>query len=197
MGTPQTISSLSLQEEVAFLVRSIDPKLLSAFSESLCRAIKEQRSLYVFGNGGATALAAHFVADLVLISQAISLPSIKASSLCENIALLTALANDFGYDDVFVRQLRPVLTKDDVVLGISTSGKSPSVLRALEFALEVGAVCLGLASKPGAAMTSLCHHALAVDSNHVYAIEIVHLCFVHLVTAQIRHLFGLPVPEVR
>jgi len=136
--------------------------------------------MYVFGNGGSAALANHIASDLI------RRPPIRVRSLCSNPALLTALANDLGYERVFAEQLRALLVKGDVVLAISASGRSKNVLRGLTFARRHGATCLGLTGKGGKAMAELCHRVVSVDSADVHAVENGHLIFMHAVIRILR-----------
>lgn len=95
--------------------------------------IKKASRVYIIGNGGSAALADHFANDLVKMC------GIKAYSLCSNTALLTSLANDNGYENIFVDQLKVYLEKEDVLVTISTSGKSKNIIKAIEYAKNIGA----------------------------------------------------------
>ncbi len=100
--------------------------------ESIVNAIKAAKRVYVCGNGGSASTANHFVNDLVKMS------GIRAYSLCANEALLTALANDNGYENVFIDQLRVYAEEGDLIIAITTSGKSENILKVKEWAEKKG-----------------------------------------------------------
>lgn len=177
----------SMRDEIGRLIRSIDLEQVALFSRIFRRAARSQNFIYVFGNGGSATLAMHLVADILQTAQARTpQPAIRVNSLCGEIGALTALANDFRYEESFSRQLSVLLRKSDVVLALSTSGQSPNVLAALAQAETQKAMRLGLVGSRGTKMMELCDHCVMVDSKVPKIIETVHLAFVQLLVEDLR-----------
>ncbi len=176
----------SFRREIASLVRSIDLGQVRLYSDIIRRAAQSDGVVYVFGNGGSAALAMHLVADMGQISQTVMGPrTIRVSSLCAEVGALTALANDYRYTEVFSRQLRVLLRKGDVVLGVSTSGQSSNILNAISEAKTHGAICLGLVGARGKKMASMCDYCVTTDSTSPKIIETVQLAFTQLLVEDI------------
>jgi D-sedoheptulose 7-phosphate isomerase len=171
-------------------LKSVDVAKVSKIADLLWEAYQADRQIFLFGNGGSAATSSHVVTDLVkgALGHKGDAPArpIRALSLTDNLALLSAWANDVGYDSVFVGQLRPYLAKDDVVVGISASGNSENVLRAVRYAREVGARSIGLSGFGGGALARLADLSLVVDSNHYGIVEDVHMQIGHIVAYYFR-----------
>lgn len=112
-------------------------ELLAATARTLARALADGRVIYICGNGGSAAQAQHFAAEFVgrfLMER----PGLPAVALTTDTSILTAVGNDYGFEEVFARQARALMRPDDILWGLSTSGKSPNVLKAFEAAHEAG-----------------------------------------------------------
>jgi D-sedoheptulose 7-phosphate isomerase len=132
-----------------------------------------------FGNGGSAADAQHFVAELVGRYQ-LERAALPAIALTTDTSILTAVANDYGYDDVFKRQVEAHARPGDIVVGISTSGNSESVLRALRRARELRAVTIGLSGGSGGKLTSAVDLAILVPSTQTARIQEGHITIIHI-----------------
>jgi D-sedoheptulose 7-phosphate isomerase len=154
---------------------------------ALERCYATGQTLFVIGNGGSAATASHLAADFTKLSAPPG-SSRRLRALCYNdsSATLTAAANDLGYDEVFVEQLRAFLQPGDVVLGISTSGRSPNVVRALEYAAGHGASVLAITGEHGTGLRALAHETLVIDSGSVQRIEDVTLVAGHMICLMVR-----------
>ena len=132
-----------------------------------------------FGNGGSAADAQHLATELVVryTRNRRPLPSL---ALTTDTSALTACANDFGFDDVFARQLEALARPGDVAIGISTSGNSPNVLKALESARRMGVVPAGLAGRDGGKMVGLAEPLLIVPSDVTARIQEMHILLGHM-----------------
>jgi D-sedoheptulose 7-phosphate isomerase len=119
------------------LKRSDATSEVEDLAQVLVATIKAGKRLIVFGNGGSAAEASHFAAELVSKCSTDHNPW-PAISLAESTSIVTAIGNDYGFEQIFSRQLEAHLQEGDLVLGMSTSGKSPNVLRALDFSLKRG-----------------------------------------------------------
>jgi len=143
--------------------------------------ITNGKQIIVFGNGGSASTASHFVCDLAKGIFTGGGPRIKALSLNDCIPLMTAWANDEGYDRVFVEPLANYLEEGDLVIGISASGNSPNVLRAIEYANSRGAVTVGLGGKGGGKLAELAQLSIVVKSDSYEEVEDIHMIIAHMV----------------
>jgi D-sedoheptulose 7-phosphate isomerase len=160
-------------------------------------AFAEQRIVYVFGNGGSAASASHLMCDINKgISEASTGIRPKVMALTDNTSLITAWANDFGYERIFSEQLKTFIKPRDVAFAISTSGDSPNVLLALETAREYGAMTVGFGGCRGGQMKSLCDVCAIVPSDNVQLVEDLHQAMIHSIFIAVREslLAGTPKP---
>jgi len=156
-------------------------KIVSVFLE----AFAEQRTVYVFGNGGSAASASHLMCDINKGASAEGKRP-RVMALTDNTSLITAWANDFGYERIFSQQLKTFIKPRDVAFAISTSGDSPNVLLALETAREYGAMTVGLGGCQGGQMKSLCDVCAIVPSDNVQLIEDLHHAMIHSIFVAVR-----------
>jgi len=148
-------------------------------------AFADQRTVYVFGNGGSAASASHLMCDINKGASAEGKRP-RVMALTDNASLLTAWANDFGYERVFSEQLKTFIKPRDVAFAISTSGDSPNVLLALETAREYGAMTVGLGGCQGGQMKSLCDVCAIVPSDNVQLVEDLHHAMIHSIFVAVR-----------
>jgi D-sedoheptulose 7-phosphate isomerase len=156
--------------------------------DQLFKAYRENRSVYVFGNGGSAALASHCACDLNKGTAIDGKRHFRVLSLTDNVPLITAWANDANYEDIFSAQLRPLIQANDIAMAISGSGNSPNVLSALRLAREVGAVTLGLGGYRGGKMAALCDVCVVAPSDNMQQIEDAHLCIMHAMFLAVANL---------
>lgn len=153
----------------------------------LLRAFEEERTVFVFGNGGSASSASHMVSDMNKgVADPASGRRMKVMSLADNVPLLTACANDHGYETVFSEQLKNFVQPGDVALAISCSGDSPNVLLALNTARQAGAFTVGLAGFAGGAMKDLCDICAVIPSDNMQHIEDVHHAVLHSMSTVLR-----------
>ena len=143
--------------------------VIAAMSHAVAESLRSGGALLAFGNGGSAADAQHIAAELSGRFER-ERRSLAAEALTVNSSALTAIGNDYGFDEIYARQLEGRARPGDVVLGISTSGNSPNVLRGLEAAREMGLVILGMTGRGGGRMASrgLCHHILMVPLSLIH-----------------------------
>jgi D-sedoheptulose 7-phosphate isomerase len=136
--------------------------------------------LLVMGNGGSAADAQHFVAEIVgrFKMERRALPAIALST---DTSILTAIGNDYGFERVFSRQVEALAAPGDLVVGISTSGNSPNVLRALELAREKGCCTVGLLGRDGGTIKDVCDLSLIVPTNDTPRVQEGHITIIHIV----------------
>lgn len=136
--------------------------------------------LLLCGNGGSAADAQHIAAEMSVKMKQVRSP-MAAIALTTNSSLLTAQANDLGFETVFSRQVASLGRKGDVLVAISTSGESPNILKSVEVARESGIKVIGLTGRGGGRLAGLCDIAIIVPSDDVPRIQEVHIAVGHLI----------------
>jgi D-sedoheptulose 7-phosphate isomerase len=160
---------------------------IDEITEVLWGAYRQDRALFVFGNGGSAALASHSACDFGKGTVTDRNRRFRVMSLTDNVPLLTAWANDHHYSEVFAEQLRPFIGQNDVALAISGSGNSENVLKGLQVAREAGARTIGLTGFQGGKMKFLCDVCVIVPSECMQLIEDYHVAVTHAVFISLRH----------
>jgi D-sedoheptulose 7-phosphate isomerase len=145
----------------------------------LLRAYEQQRTVFIFGNGGSAALASHFACDLSKGTVNGSQQRFRVMALTDNVPLMTAWANDSKYEDIFSEQLANFVRPGDVTFAISASGNSPNVLKALRVAKQAGSITAGLTGFSGGRMLAMCDACVVVRSENMQLIEDVHVSVTH------------------
>jgi D-sedoheptulose 7-phosphate isomerase len=146
------------------VLSSLDVEAIGSFIGLLLEARERGARIFFCGNGGSAAAASHFANDLAMGCQSWEKP-FRAVSLTDNIPILTAVSNDYGYDEVFVRQLQTQMEPGDVVVGISVSGNSPNVLKAIAYAKANGAFTVGLTGFDGGQLKPEAHVNLHIPTH--------------------------------
>ena len=143
-------------------------------------AIVDGKKLILFGNGGSAADAQHIAAELTgrYKSERKGLPAI---ALTTDTSALTAIGNDYGYKEIFKRQVEALANKGDVVIGISTSGNSKNVIKALKKAKKTGCKTIGLSGKDGGKMNEICDINIVVPSKDTPRIQEMHILIGHII----------------
>ena len=142
-------------------------------------AVRGGGRIVFFGNGGSAADAQHLAAELSVRYQRDRVP-IAGFALTTNTSALTAIGNDFGFEDLFARQIQALCKPDDVVIGISTSGNSANIIKALREAKKLGAVAAGFGGGDGGQMLGLADPFLLVPNNNVARIQEMHITLGHM-----------------
>ena len=159
------------------------------------QAYLDDQTLFIFGNGGSAALASHLACDLGKGAhhpgslEMSGVKRLKVLALTDNIPMISAWANDSGYEDVFAEQMRNFIQSGDVAFGISASGNSPNVLRALELAKKEGAITVGITGFQGGKMNALLDVGIVVPSENMQQIEDAHLILAHMIFLDLRRRF--------
>jgi len=158
---------------------------ISRFAEACREAISSGHTIYLMGNGGSACDCQHFAAELVGRFQK-ERQAMASVALTTDTSILTALANDYGFEVVFSRQVEALVRAGDVVVGLSTSGSSPNILRGLAKAKEKGAFTVGMTGRSGGKMKSLCDVCICIPSDVTARIQEAHLLVEHLVCQRIE-----------
>ena len=164
--------------------------VVAAAAAAVTDSLRAGKKVLLCGNGGSAADAQHIAAELAgrLRLERAGLPAI---ALTVNPSVMTALANDYGYDAVFARQVEALGRTGDVLVGISTSGTSANVVAALEAARAAGTVTVGLVGRDAGSMGELCDHLVAVPSDDTQRIQEIHIAAGHAICEIVESaLFG-------
>ncbi len=165
---------------------SIPQEEVAALAQLLLEARRRRATLYLLGNGGSASTASHAANDIAKTATPPGALPLRAVSLADNVSLLTAWANDASYENIFAAQLEQTARPGDIVLGLSGSGNSENVLRALETARRRGAMAVGLAGFAGGRLREVADLCLVVPADLHGAIEDVHLSIIHALTEALR-----------
>ena len=153
---------------------------ISRFLNILLDALESEKNIYIMGNGGSAATASHFAVDF---NKGLSYGKEKRFRficLNDNLPTLTAYANDVGYEDVFVEPLRNFLVRGEVVIGISGSGNSRNVLKAIEYANLQGALTVGITGFDGGALRKMAQYSVHIPIHDMQVTEDLHMVLDHL-----------------
>ncbi|NLE75615.1 MAG: SIS domain-containing protein [Chloroflexi bacterium] len=145
-----------------------------------------RRRIFIMGNGGSAATASHFVNDLNKLTIVPGQPRFRAMGLTDNVPLLTAWANDSGYENAFAEQLVNFVEPGDVVVAISGSGNSPNVLRAAETAHAAGAAVIGITGFDGGRLKAASDICILTSCHCMAQVEDVHMVLEHLMASTLR-----------
>lgn len=178
--------SIAVKQKV---LKELIPKI-KKFSQMSVNAYKNNGRLIMFGNGGSAADAQHLVAELVNKLN-FDRPMLDALALTVNTSVMTAIANDSSYDNVFARQIESLVNKNDIVVGISTSGNSANVIKGLLKAKEKGVTTVGMTGATGGKMKDIVNLLINVPSETTQRIQEAHILIGHIVCGIIEEeLFG-------
>jgi len=177
----ETLVSDSIRDSIRVketLLETMVP-LIAKIANLISKSIASGGKLILFGNGGSAGDAQHIAAELLGRFE-LERPAFPAIALTTNSSTLTAIANDYGYEQIFSRQIQGLANAGDVVIGISTSGNSPNVLEAIRIAKEKGAIPIGMTGEKGGQLALECTYCFQVPSSRTARIQESHIMIGHL-----------------
>ena len=178
-----------IQEYISHLQGVLERLSLADVRQSIdlvMEAYQADQQIFIIGNGGSASTASHIANDL---SKGTSIPGVRrfrAISLTDNVATMTAWSNDVSYEDVFVEQLKNLANPGDLVIGISASGNSENIIRAIRYAKDISCKTIGWTGFGGGQLQQLADVSVVVDSHDYGPVEDVHLILNHILHAWIR-----------
>jgi len=179
MTTPFSISDyLAAHERLA---RTLDTQAFEGGIDVIKAAFDAGKQIIVCGNGGSAHTASHLVTDWNKMVALATGRKFRGISLCDNVGLVTAFANDVAFDEIFSGQLKCLLDEGDLVVAISGSGNSPNVVKAVEYGNQMGVETLAVVGYDGGALKRTAKHCVWVPSFDMQLCEDVHLMFGHMV----------------
>ena len=155
----------------------------------LRNSIKNNQKIFVAGNGGSATLALHYVCDLSKNANpdwGKNVNRYKAICLSNNIGYITAISNDSAYEDIFRQQLINLASKNDILILISSSGNSPNIIKAAEYAKEAGLITIGITGFKGGRLKKICDYSAHVNSDSYEVSEDIHQIFGHFLVCWLR-----------
>jgi D-sedoheptulose 7-phosphate isomerase/D-glycero-D-manno-heptose 1,7-bisphosphate phosphatase len=173
-------------EELARAASSIDPVALHCAATILLEAYVRGAGVFACGNGGSASIANHLQCDHLKGIRTTTDLFPRAVSLSANVELLTAIANDMGYEDVFIYQLQSQSGPDDVLITVSSSGRSPNIVRALSWARDHGLRTIALTGFDGGDAKTVAEVSIHVDSANYGIVEDLHQAIMHSLAQYIR-----------
>lgn len=174
--------------DVADSLKTIDAGLVSELTEEIMNVWLREGTIYIMGNGGSAATASHFACDLSKLTISSGRRRMKAVSLCDNVPILTAWANDTHYEQVFVEQLVPFLEQKDLVIAISASGNSKNVMKALQYTGTVGAKTASMCGFQGGEASRITDYPIITYSDSMQVIEDSHSLLCHGISLDVCQL---------
>lgn len=166
----------------SFLKLKEEKELLKTFlsaTNKVIESLKNKGKIFFAGNGGSAADSQHASTELAVRFKK-NRNSINATALGTNISTVTAISNDFGYEYIFSRELEGLAKKDDIVVGISTSGNSPSIVNLLKKAKEIECITIGFTGQNGGKINQYCDYLIRCPSTEVARIQEMHGFLLHL-----------------
>lgn len=174
-------------EKLKTAIDKIDKNEIETFLKLLKAAREKNNTIFIMGNGGSASTASHFACD---IAKGVSYGKEKkfnVISLCDNLSIISAYANDISYDDIFVEQLKNQFRKGDLVIGISGSGNSKNVLKAIDFANENGGVTVGWTGYDGGKLKQMAMFSVNANVDDMQISEDIHMILTHLTMQVFGH----------
>lgn len=181
--------AFTYSEYVAQLKRTLDRmpwERMEQIVDLLDAARLAGHQVFIFGNGGSASTASHMACDLGKNTVMPGTPRLRTLSLNDNMALFSALGNDYGYENVFVEQLHNLVDTGDVVIAISASGNSPNVIKAVTLAAERGATTVGFCGFNGGKLAKIVDLAVVAENDCIEQVEDIHVILEHMITSAMR-----------
>lgn len=163
-------------------LREFDRKPLSGVLKVFERLVEREATLWVAGNGGSAAIANHTVCDVTKGTFVSGQKPLRCISLAANVPIFTALGNDIGYEEVFRTQLQYYLKPDDALLLVSSSGNSPNVVKACEYANEAGIPTIAFVGFEGGRLKDIAQHSIWIPIDNYGIVEDTHQSLIHALT---------------
>ena len=161
-------------------IDSIPAEAVERIVQRLRRAFLEQQQIFCLGNGGSAANSSHFATDLGKCSSDALGKPFRVLSLSDNTPWITALGNDYAFEDIFLRQLKNYGQPDDVVIGVSVSGNSPNLVKAFEWARAQGLTTVALVGAKRGRMAELADELIVIDETHYGRVEDAQMHVLHM-----------------
>ena len=181
-----TDCAVNVQKTDFSILAQIADAIFDAYPITDDNATNKRKRIFVAGNGGSSATASHMVNDLVKGCRVFDLPGFDAMCLSDSSAVVTCLANDFSYDDIYKIMLETYASAGDLLIVFSGSGNSPNIIKACEYAKKTGMYVIGFGGRDGGKMKPLCDICLIAPTDSMEALEDMHLIYEHALVTVLR-----------
>jgi len=159
---------------------------IEKITKAIIQAKNNGRNIFLCGNGGSASTASHMFCDLNKTATMPNKKRLRAISLVDNLAMISAIGNDLSYSEIFVEQLKNYIRPKDVLVAISGSGNSLNVIKAVKFAKKNDVMVIGFTGFNGGKLKSLCDECIIIPSDSMYRIEDMHLMLNHILVSVLR-----------
>jgi D-sedoheptulose 7-phosphate isomerase len=174
--------------ELKRTLEEISMEKVERIVEMIYEAYRDNKYVFTMGNGGSASTASHFACDLGKGTICEGKPRFRVMSLNDNMPLITALSNDFGYERVFIEQLMNLVNPGDLVISITGSGNSPNILKAVEYAKNQGAKTIGLIGFGGGVLKEMVDEHITISNTNYGQVEDIHLMLAHAISQYFKGL---------
>jgi D-sedoheptulose 7-phosphate isomerase len=174
--------------DIECMLQAVSQTHLQHVLSLLEQAYFDRRRIFIMGNGGSAATASHFALDLAKNTIEPPAQRLKAISLTDHVPLITAWSNDTAYENIFAEQLATMIEPGDVAIGISTSGNSPNVIKALLLTKQLGGVTIGLLGAEGGMIKGIVDAFVLAPGWNIEQEEDAHMIMAHVITRHMRHI---------
>jgi D-sedoheptulose 7-phosphate isomerase len=166
-----------------FILDNIDSDVISDIVDALEQTIVNKSKIYIIGNGGSSATASHMVNDLGAGLRRRNIINFDVVSLGDNSPVVTAIANDIGYENIFYMQMKGLINADDVVIALSCSGDSPNIIKAVNYAQDLGCKIIGVTGFDGGSLKKISDISFHIDApkNEYGLVEDAHMILDHII----------------
>ena len=162
-------------------LESIPVESVESIIDDFRKALKEDRQIFVFGNGGSASNASHFITDLGKSSSDKTYRRFRCLSLNENLSWITAIGNDYAYEDIYLRQLENYVRPGDIVMVMSVSGNSPNLVKAIEYCKKQNVYTIALTGAKKGLLAELADKVIVINSTHYGRVEDCHMHICHMI----------------
>ena len=169
--------------KLKLILDNIDPNDISRIINALEKTIDNKSKIYIMGNGGSSATASHMASDLGAGLRRRDIINFDVVSLGDNSSVITAIANDIGYENIFYMQLKGLINPDDVIIAISCSGNSPNIIKATDYAKNIGCEIIGVTGFDGSKLKKMSSISFHIDTekNQYGLVEDAHMILDHII----------------
>lgn len=173
----------SYKSRLIDLINEIDPHVIEAIINAIETTVHKKSRIYILGNGGSSATASHMVNDLGAGLRRRGIINLDVVSLADNTPVITAIANDIGYDNIFYMQMEGLLNPEDLVIAISCSGNSPNITKAIQYAKKQGCKLVGITGFDGGILKEMSdiNFHVDVEKDQYGLVEDVHMILDHII----------------
>lgn len=173
-------------EDIKTAIDGLDKIAIDNAINKIFQAYKDNKQIFIMGNGGSASTSSHFACDLGKGTVIEGKQRFRVISLNDNMALITAFSNDFGYEFVFEEQLKNLVNKGDIVIAISASGNSPNIIKGINYAKEKGAYIIGFSGFKGGQLKEISNLCIHVENNSYGQVEDIHMFLCHMISLNIK-----------